>query len=231
MRLSNEEHELITHFLENAARERTHDPKMRTIGFPELFRLCSRREKMLLKKFLKLDPHRLGFKGIRYGITAPPKGLIAIRRERIPNTNAFLSNGVHFLPQNVHEAYRRMNRAMLHDIGRRVFVLSGYRSPAYQLVVFLETLRKNDFDMKRTAKRVALPGHSEHGAPRTQAIDFTTSALRGKGTDSVAFERTAEYEWLKKRGGEFGFALSYPRGNRSGVMFEPWHWHYDAKLR
>jgi hypothetical protein len=229
MRLSKRERELITSFLKKATIKRNRDPKMRIIGFPALFRLCSPQEKLLLKRMLEIDPRRHGFRGERYGIFPPPRDLVMIRRERIPRTTTHLSSGAHFLPRKVREAYNTMNRAMTRDIGRRVFVLSGYRSPAYQLVVFLESLTEHHFDIKKVAKRVALPGYSEHGAPKTQAIDLTTLVLRGKGTSTTAFEKTKEYQWLKKRGGEFGFALSYPRGNTSGVIFEPWHWHYGGE--
>ena len=38
------------------------------------------------------------------------------------------------------------------------------------------------------------------------------------------FAKTAAFRWLKRRAGEFGFWLSYPRGNPHGIAFEPWHW-------
>lgn len=231
IKFSRKERKAVGSFLEKAAIKRERDPQMRLIGFQSLFRLCSKQERALLKKFLKLDPRAYGFKGIYYGITATPKDMVTIRRERIPKTERYLSNGTHFLSRKAHEAYRRMNRAMLRDIGRRVFIFSGYRSPAYQLIVFLEILKEHKFNMKRAVKGVALPGYSEHGAAKQQAIDFTTRVLRGKATTNSAFERTKEYQWLKKYAHKFGFQLSYPRGNKQGVMFEPWHWHFADAIK
>lgn len=201
---------------------------MRVMGFPALFHLCAQAERKLLKRFLRLNPRTYGFKGTCYGTSVPPRDLVMIRREHVPATNKYFSSGTHFLPQKVHKAYRKMNRAMLRAVGRRVFILSGYRSPAYQLVVFLETLEESKFDMKRTVKRVALPGYSEHGVPSRQAIDLTTLRLGERGADNPAFERTREYQWLTKHAREFGFHLSYPRDNKWGVMFEPWHWHHHV---
>lgn len=43
-----------------------------------------------------------------------------------------------------------------------------------------------------------------------------------------AFENLAEYKWLMKRVAEYGFVLSYPRNNPSGISFEPWHWRYEG---
>jgi len=230
MRFSSEEWKIITSFLKKAATKRRRDPRMRVMGFPEFLREASLEERVLLKKFLKLDPRIYGFKGEYYGVTAPPKGLVTIRRERTSKTKKYFSGGIHFLPRRVFDAYQKMNRAMLRGVGRRVFVLSGYRSPAYQLVIFLETLQEHKFNIENTASRVALPGYSEHGAPKRQAIDFTTCELGEKGSDNTAFERTKEYQWLMKHAGEFGFRLSYPRGNKWGVMFEPWHWYYSATV-
>lgn len=227
MKLSKAERKIITDFLKKAAIKRKHDCKFRVIGFLALFRLVSREERALLKKFLRLDPRTYGFKGVRYGVATPPRDLVTIRKEQIPGFQKYFSSGTHFLPKKAYDAYRKMSYAMLRDIGCRVFVLSGYRSPAYQLVVFLETLKERKFDMKRTAKGVALPGYSEHGAPRRQAIDFTTLRLGEKGADNPAFERTKEYGWLKEHAGGFGFYLSYPRRNKWGVVFEPWHWHFE----
>ena len=66
---------------------------------------------------------------------------------------------------------------------------------------------------------VAAPGCSEHHTGRALDIGSPEELeLDGK------FERTAAFRWLRRRAGEFGFHLSYPRGNRHGFGYEPWHW-------
>ena len=79
---------------------------------------------------------------------------------------------------------------------------------------------KTDAD---TLKRVALPGYSEHGYPLRQGVDIGTFE---PVKDIKDFVKTEEYKWLKNNASQFGFYLSFPKGNKSGVMFEPWHWHY-----
>ena len=37
-------------------------------------------------------------------------------------------------------------------------------------------------------------------------------------------EQTEAFDWLVRFAGEFGFRLSYPRGNSCGYAYEPWHW-------
>ena len=66
-------------------------------------------------------------------------------------------------------------------------------------------------------------GYSEHQLGTT--IDFTTEGISG-GLDG--FEKTAAYTWMQKNAYEFGFVLSYPKGNKYYV-FEPWHWRFVGK--
>lgn len=130
-----------------------------------------------------------------------------------------------YLPEPVYEAYEEMMKAMEKDLGKRLLVESGYRSPAYQLYTFLYYLPKHRYSLVETGHWIALPGYSEHGAPHRQAIDFINQ--QGvNGEDNVEeFERLPEYDWLLKNAGKFGFELSYPRGKK-GITFEPWHWRY-----
>jgi len=67
----------------------------------------------------------------------------------------------------------------------------------------------------------APPGYSEHHSGR--ALDVTTP---GATPLQEEFEGTPAFAWLSKNAASFGFALSYPRGNRHGFMYEPWHWCY-----
>ena len=141
------------------------------------------------------------------------------KREKIPPQ---------YLPENVFRAYRSMMKAMKKEMGKKLLVESGYRSPAYQLYTFLFYTPKHHDSLVETGHWVALPGWSEHGAPRRQAIDFINEeGVNGddEGQTVEDFERLPEYGWLLRRAGEFGFELSYPRGKK-GVTFEPWHWRY-----
>jgi zinc D-Ala-D-Ala carboxypeptidase len=71
----------------------------------------------------------------------------------------------------------------------------------------------------------APPGFSEHHSGR--AIDITTTGARPLEQE---FDGTAAFQWLSRSARSFGFSLSYPRNNRHGYLYEPWHWCYHASL-
>ena len=77
------------------------------------------------------------------------------------------------------------------------------------------------------AERVAFPGYSEHGAPRWPAIDFVTMKGMPSDKNPLDFVSTEEYRWLLKNAHRFGFYLSYPKNNKDGIMYEPWHWRFE----
>lgn len=63
-------------------------------------------------------------------------------------------------------------------------------------------------------------GYSEHQLGTT--VDFTTPQLVGA---VLAFENTEAFEWLMENAHNYGFVLSYPKGNQHYV-YEPWHWRF-----
>lgn len=141
---------------------------------------------------------------------------------------------IQYLPQPVYEAYEVMMKAMKEDLGKRLWVESGYRSPAYQLYTFLYYTPKHHYSIKETNEWVALPGHSEHGDLSNQAIDFVNEqGINGDsdfGQTAEDFEALPEYAWLQEHAHEYGFVLSYPRGHQS-TTFEPWHWRHNLTTK
>ena len=180
---------------------------------------------MILKKYLAINPEDLGFRTSFLGFEEAPKNIV-----QVPNQVIDAQNGSHiiptqYLPVHVFHAYERLNTTMQIDINKRVLVLYGYRSPARQAFIFFDILERiYDFDFKKTIRRVCFPSYSEHVCSQRQAIDFTT-AIEGRSED---FGKTQEYEWLKKNASTFGFYESYPKNNVFDMMYEPWHWHYEA---
>lgn len=65
----------------------------------------------------------------------------------------------------------------------------------------------------------APPGYSEHHTGR--AIDVTTPGCKPLTEE---FETTAAFTWMLEHASAFGFSMTYPRDNRHGVIYEPWHW-------
>ena len=73
--------------------------------------------------------------------------------------------------------------------------------------------------MEQILRVSAAPGYSEHHSGR--AVDVTTP---GCAPLTGEFESTAAFAWLAAHARDFGFVLTYPRDNRYGVIYEPWHW-------
>lgn len=65
----------------------------------------------------------------------------------------------------------------------------------------------------------APPGYSEHHTGRALDIGATPDDPLEE-----SFERSEAYAWLVANARSHGFRLSYPRGNRHGYRYEPWHW-------
>lgn len=98
--------------------------------------------------------------------------------------------------------------------------------------MFIYLTTSGDYSLKENAKWIAMPGYSEHGNPINNAIDFTSeNGINGFSDSQSAkdFETLPEFGWLMQNANNFNFYLSYPRDNKFGVAFEPWHWHWEKK--
>jgi D-alanyl-D-alanine carboxypeptidase len=113
-------------------------------------------------------------------------------------------------------AWRRMRVAALRD-SVRLDAISGYRNHAYQFGIFARKLARGQL-IEQILSVNAAPGYSEHHSGL--AIDIGTP---GEPPAEESFEETPAFGWLMRRAGDFGFALSYPRGNPHGIFYEPWH--------
>lgn len=199
-----------------------------TLTWDELYGPLTRDQRTFLDEFRALKAKDLGATSHFFGEPARAPELVPVGPQTIVKDGQPKPLDPQYLPRPAHEAYLRMMDAMEQDLGTRLLVESGYRSPAYQLYLFLFYLPKHGHSVKETNRFVALPGHSEHGNPDRQAIDFITpGGINGEDVPEE-FEALPEYAWLQRRAGEFGFHLSYPRGNALNTAFEPWHWHYNA---
>lgn len=115
-------------------------------------------------------------------------------------------------------AWRRMQAAAIAD-GLTLLPLSGFRSVARQAAIIRGHLA-NGRSLDDTLRFVAAPGCSEHHTGRALDIGSPDEAAHFE----AAFDRTREFRWLKRRAGEFGFTLSYPKKNPHRIGYEPWHW-------
>jgi len=127
-----------------------------------------------------------------------------------------------WLTASAGRAWRRMREAALSD-GIVLDAISGYRSHAYQMGI-VQRKRQRGLSLEHILSVNAAPGFSEHHSGA--ALDIGTP---GEPPAEEGFERTPAFAWLSTHAGRFGFHMSYPRGNRHGIVYEPWHWRYDAR--
>lgn len=114
-------------------------------------------------------------------------------------------------------AWMHMRSAALRE-GVVLEAISGYRSHDYQLGIF-ERKRARGLTVDEILAVNAAPGYSEHHSGR--ALDI---AAPDEPPAEESFERTPAFAWLRENAGGFGFAMSYPRDNPHGIVYEPWHW-------
>lgn len=186
-------------------------------------------EENLVSRLLALQPKAFGFNGTFFGIEETWPKMDAISGQKYTLNDEQRVIPTQYLPHHVNEAFGEMNNVIANDIKKRLLIESGFRSPAYQLIVVMHYLRHNEFSLERTLKRVALPGYSEHGSTKQQGLDVITIEGIPTHKDPHAFIHTDEYAWLVDNARFFGFQMSYTDGNADGVMFEPWHWSYRGR--
>jgi len=117
------------------------------------------------------------------------------------------------------EAWHALRSAAERD-GVVLGLVSAFRSLEYQKQIWRRKLDAGE-KVDHILGVNAPPGYSEHHTGR--AIDLTTPGCR---TLSEEFENTPAFSWLARRAEDFGFTLSYPRRNKSGISYEPWHWAF-----
>ena len=214
--------------LEPFVKAKDREEKLPSLTFKELESSLNPGEKRFLRSFRELKASEIGVSIPFHGFSQGQKDLVRLSGQMIKVKGKEKESPPQFLSPLVYQSYQFMMLAMERDIGKRLFVESGYRSSAYQLFLFIFYLSNHDYSIRETAKWVALPGYSEHGDPEHQAIDLiNANGINGEG-NTVEFEALPEYQWLLKNACRFGFVLSYPKNAPVGITYEPWHWRYDG---
>ncbi|MDB6093065.1 MAG: vanYB [Verrucomicrobia bacterium] len=112
----------------------------------------------------------------------------------------------------------KIMRRCADDDGVDLLPLSGFRSAARQVEIIRAKLAAGQ-TIAEILQLVAAPGYSEHHSGRALDIGSPNNLTLAR-----SFEHTCEFRWLKKHAQNFAFFLSYPRRNRHGIAYEPWHW-------
>jgi len=205
------------------------DNRAVTLTFEQLYAPLSPQQRAMLDSIRKLGPADISVKTPLMDCGDEPNDLVKLpsRKVKIAGKDHWLTT--QYLPKDAYTDLNSMLDAMQKDIGKTLYVESGYRSPAYQLYLFVCGVKRRDYDIKETARWIALPGYSEHGCPIMQAMDFMTEDGLNCNSTPSKFAALPEYAWLKANGARFNFQLSYPSDSKTGIGFEPWHWRHVRK--
>lgn len=117
--------------------------------------------------------------------------------------------------------------------GLSPLICSSYRTQEKQEQLFTNQVQRyvnlgysTDDAKAEAAKRVAIPGTSEHQLGL--AVDIVD--VQNQNLDSSQ-ENTDVQRWLMKNSWKYGFILRYPsdKTDITGIIYEPWHYRYVGK--
>ncbi|MDX2242065.1 MAG: D-alanyl-D-alanine carboxypeptidase family protein [Leptolyngbyaceae cyanobacterium bins.302] len=126
------------------------------------------------------------------------------------------------LRKSAAQAYQEMVAAARRD-GVELTPISGFRSLTDQDYLFFGKKAERGQVAAERAKVSAPPGYSEHHTG--YAIDIGDGNVPATNL-SETFENTGAFRWLKANAAYYSFEVSFPKGNKQGVNYEPWHWRY-----
>jgi len=115
------------------------------------------------------------------------------------------------------KAWVKMKQSALKD-GIDLQIISAFRSLDYQKTLINNKLEKG-LSIETILNINTLPGYSEHHTGC--AIDIGS---KGEAVIEEAFDQSNAFKWLKNNAKQFKFTMTYPKGNTTGVCYEPWHW-------
>lgn len=100
--------------------------------------------------------------------------------------------------------------------GLNIYIQSGYRSYAYQDMVY-NTYVKSD-GVEKADTYSSRPGHSEHQT----GLAFDLNSVND------SFADTKEGKWVDKNAYKYGFIIRFPKGKDkyTGYKYESWHLRY-----
>lgn len=127
----------------------------------------------------------------------------------------------HLLAPRAARAWRKMRSSALSD-GEDIFIVSAFRTIRRQAEIIRRKLTSGQ-RLEEILEVCAPPGYSEHHSGL--AVDLGTT---GVPLLEPEFDTTSAFRWLQEHASQYGFTLSYPRNNRYGYRYEPWHWCHRA---
>ncbi len=202
-----------------------------TVTLDRLKALLSTGQQAIVDQIMNLRPQDYGVNTPYAGDLEPvPADLVKVSGQQYTEHGVRKTLGEKYVPAHIFEAYVRMNEAfMAGHPKRKLLVVSCYRSPAYQVAVFINWLiEAYHGDIAKTIRHASPPNYSQHTIASKAAIDFKNVDGSPSNEHPEDFKDTVEYAWLRRHGGEFSFYESWPEDNEFGMRAEPWHWQYRS---
>jgi hypothetical protein len=189
-------------------------------------------QQRIVTQILELNPQDYGVKTPFVGVLEPvPDDLVRVSGQNFTDHGKQAILDDKYVPRHIFEAYSRMNKKFTTDHSDRTLLIGAcYRSPAYQIVVFINWLINGyGGDIGKTIRHASPPTYSQHTVASKAAIDFKT--IDGSPSDDHPedFKDTTEYAWLRQHASEFDFYESWLEGTEFGMRAKPWHWQYRGK--
>lgn len=150
----------------------------------------------------------------------------SLARVREPQTLAFAGYDIYERPQWLAPRAAQAWQQLRHAAARgqiELQLVSAFRSVEYQVGLIERKIARGQ-SLEQILAVSAAPGYSEHHSGR--ALDLTTP---GYAVLEEEFEQSPAFRWLVHNANNFGFRLSFPRGNAHGIAYEPWHWCWHAR--
>jgi hypothetical protein len=202
-----------------------------TVTLDRLRAWLSPAQQALVEQVINLKPRDYGV-GTPYAgeLEAVPADLVKVGGQRYEEHGEQKTLEDKFVPRPIFAAYVRLNEAFMAEYeDRKLLIQSCYRSPAYQVAVFISWLiNMYGGDIAKTIRHASPPNYSQHTIASKAAIDFKNVDGSPSYDDPEDFRDTVEYAWLRRHGHEFSFYESWTAGNEFGMRAEPWHWQYRS---
>lgn len=215
----------------SAAFDRLKEQKLLTpkLTIEELKNALDDKQKEVVDQILNLNPKDYGVSTPYAGdLEAVPPDLVLVSSQQYTENGELKTLDDKYAPRHIYDAFMRMNKAFQSDYPKRTLLIGAcYRSPAYQVVVFINWLTNTYAgDIAKTIRHASPPAYSQHTIASKAAIDFKN--IDGSPSDKTPedFKATVEYAWLRQHANEFNFYESWLEGNEFGMRAEPWHWQY-----
>jgi LAS superfamily LD-carboxypeptidase LdcB len=200
-----------------------------TVTLATLRPLLSTGQLAVFDRVMNLKPQDYGVNTPYAGDLEPvPADLVKVSGQQYTEHGERKTLGDKYVPAHVFEAHVRMNeKFMAAHPNRKLLIASCYRSPAYQVAVFINWLvGAYHGDIAQTIRHASPPNYSQHTIASKAAIDFKNVDGSPSNDHPEDFRETVEYNWLRRHASEFSFYESWPENNEFGMRAEPWHWQH-----